>query len=107
MSVMPKRHAVTIVPSVDPGADPWDTPVSGSSYPLRCRVREGSKVVRNSQGAEVVSTAQVFFTGLVNIRLFDVIEFRDELGNVREFRPISIEIIRKPGGQVVDTLVNC
>ncbi|MCG5252620.1 hypothetical protein [Brevibacillus agri] len=113
MSLVPLKNTVTITPAL--GTDEWDRPITGTPYELRCRVQEGTKLVRSATGSggvhgiaaqEVVSVAQIYFDRAPNIGMSDTITFVDENGNVRTYTPISIEIKRGLNGKALLTVVN-
>ncbi|NGQ95497.1 hypothetical protein G3578_10065 [Brevibacillus sp. SYP-B805] len=113
MSLIPLKQTVTITPAS--GTDEWDRPIAGTPYTLRCRVQEGTKLVRSmsagsgvhgAQSQEVVSVAQIYFDKSPNIGMNDTITFTDENGNVRTYTPISIEIKRGLNGKALLTVVN-
>jgi hypothetical protein len=121
MALIPLKNIVTITPASG-GTDEWDRPIPGTPYQLRCRIQEGTKLVRSASGAggvhgvtaqEIVSVAQIYFdkipvdpaTGQV-LGLTDTITFTDETGTVRTYTPISIEIKRGLNGKPILTVVN-
>jgi hypothetical protein len=113
------KQTVTITPAVldengVPITDEYDRPITGTPYTVKCAVNEGTKLTRsqsssggvNGIGAqEVVSVAQIFFDKKTNVSMFDTITFTDELGNVRVYKPISIEVKRLNGKRIL-TVVN-
>jgi hypothetical protein len=115
MALIPLKQTVTIK---RPGApDKWGNPTAPIEFTLPCRIVEGVKLTRrtSSSGAggtvavnaeEVVSTAQIFFDKLADIKLTDEIYYTDENGNTRLYRPISIEVRRGPNGKPWFTIVN-
>jgi len=113
MAIIPLKNTVTITPSL--GTDEWDRPIPGTPYTLRCRIQEGTKLVRSSTAGsgvhgvasqEVVSVAQIYFDKVPPIGMSDTITYTDENGNVRTYMPISIEIKRGLNGKALLTVVN-
>ncbi|QHZ58599.1 hypothetical protein M655_024825 [Brevibacillus sp. NSP2.1] len=120
MSLVPLKNTVTITPAL--GTDEWDRPIPGTPYQLRCRVQEGTKLVRSATGSggihgiqaqEVVSVAQIYFDRIPRdpltgdaLGLADTITFTDETGVARTYTPISIEIKRWLNGKATLTVVN-
>lgn len=104
MPLIPLKQTVTIYPSG--GMNEYGEPVGGTPYTLKCRVQEGVKLVRDKDGREVVSVAQIFFDNLVSISLNDQIEFTDENNVTHRFSPISIEVKRGLNGKPLLTVVN-
>jgi hypothetical protein len=103
MALIPLKQTITVTP---PGSDdPWD-PQPSVPYTLKCRVQEGTKLVRNSNGQEVISVAQIYLDKLAEITLSDRISYTDENGNVREFIPLAIEVKRNLGGKPILTVIN-
>ena len=113
MALIPLKNTVTITPAST--YDDWGEPVSAEPYTLKCRIQEGTKVVRgmtNNGGVhgvsanEVVSTAQFYFDKIAPITLTDTLTYTDEAGRTRTYTPISIEIKRGLNGKPILTVVN-
>jgi hypothetical protein len=113
MALIPMKQTVTITPAST--LNEWGEMTTGTPYTIKCRVDEGTKLVRgmtNSGGVhgttaeEVVSTARIYFDKIVNISTDDVISFTDEIGNVKTYTPISVEIKRGLSGKALLTVVN-
>ncbi|QGG47650.1 hypothetical protein [Heliorestis convoluta] len=71
-----------------------------------CRIDEAFKVVKDSNGKEVISQATVLIKGLASISMDDQIEWRDELHRKHSKRPISISVIRDFSGKPLFTKVS-
>ncbi|MGG0757560.1 hypothetical protein [Brevibacillus laterosporus] len=113
MPLVPMRNKITVYPALlddegNPKTDEWDRPVYGDPFSLRCRIQEKTKLVRaqTNQGGvhgvtsqEVVSSAQVLCDKLAPISISDRVEFTDELGRVRQYSPLAIEIRRNISGK--------
>lgn len=93
----------------------WDGNKTEERTPLKCRVSEGTKLVRSMSGtngaqgvnsAEVVSSAQFYFDKLVDVKLTDKFEYTNELGVTRTYSPLTIEIKRHISGKPILTAVN-
>jgi hypothetical protein len=77
-------------------ADTWDGVTNDPtvSFTYKCRINESTKIVRNQQGAEVVSTTQILIDGAVLIGYDDTVIFMDANGIERTAKPIRIGIIK-------------
>lgn len=95
-------------------SDGWGGKIS--SYPLeyRCRIAESTRSlknvsteedVRNVRNREIVSVADVFLRGLADITEDDTLEYTDELGRTRQYKPISIKVIRGISGEALFTKI--
>lgn len=72
---------------------------------LKARVDEGSTLVRNRQGEEVVATAQILLDKLADVQYDDTISYTDELGRTLREKPIKIAPIRMANGKATLTEV--
>jgi hypothetical protein len=90
--------------------DEWEGTEIETRTPMKCRFAEGTKLVRSMSGtnvasSEVVSSAQIYFDKLADVKLTDEFEFTDELGNTRTYLPINIEVKRGLNGKPILTVV--
>ncbi|WP_060210506.1 hypothetical protein [Sporosarcina koreensis] len=69
------------------------------------RADERTEVVKNPQGAEVVSGVQIMFDKLPDVRYDDEIEYTNEIGVTVKRRPVKIEPIRMLNGKPTLTVV--
>lgn len=104
MPLIPLKQTVTIHPYI--GLNDWGEPQYGTPYTLKCRISEGTKLVRSFAAQEVVSTAQIYFDKLVNLNPEDLIVYVDENGKERRYKPISVEVKRALNGKPIMTVVN-
>lgn len=104
MAIIPLKQQITVTP-IDT-IDEWGQPTGGTPYTLKCRVSEGAKLVRDDNGNEVVSMAQIYIDKLASVSLTDTITYTDENAVTREYRPISIEVKRSLGGKPLLTVVS-
>lgn len=102
MALIPLKQTITITPAGSD--DPWD-PQPGTPYTASCRVQEGVKLVRNANGQDVVSSAQIYLDKLAEITLSDRIAYEDESGVQRTYIPISLEVKRSLGGKPLLTVI--
>jgi hypothetical protein len=93
----------------------WEGGTTVDRVELKCRVDEGTKLVRSMSGtngvqgetaSEVVSTADIYFDKLADIQLTDSLEYTNELGITRTYTPLTIEIKRSISGKPVLTVVS-
>ena len=86
-------------------SDGWGGYVPGQTITLPCRVDERTQVVQNQFGEEVVSSAEIMFSGLAEIYYSDTITYEDELGRKIERQPVRIEPVRWFNGKARLTVV--
>lgn len=92
MAIIPLKDTVTITKA---GAlDDWGQPTAGTSASYACRINESTKLTRNQQGAEVVSTTQILIGGAVAIGYDDTVSLTDASGVQRTDKPIRIAVIK-------------
>ena len=85
--------------------DDWGEVTAHPPITLKCRADEKTEVVKNPQGAEVVSGVQLMFDKLPAISYDDVIEYTNEIGVAVKRKPVKIEPIRMPNGKPTLTAV--
>ena len=113
MAILPLKQTVTITRK---GAeDEWGDSTT-ETFSLKCRVDEEAKLVRRTStsggGATQISTEQVVtaatitFDKLADIRHDDEIRFTDELGRLRIYKPLNIEVVRNIAGKPILTEVS-
>lgn len=103
MPIIPLKQTVTVYP---PGHDdPWNPEPGGDPVTYKCRIQEGFRVVTDSHGREVVSSAQIYFDKYPPISPAHVIEYTDEYGDARQFRPINGGPKRMLSGKPILTVV--
>jgi len=112
MAVIPFKQTVI---RVRKEGDEWEGTQTDDRVELKCRVDEGTKLVRslsgsngvqNNTASEVVSIADIYFDKLADIRLTDVLEYTNELGITRTYPPLTIEIKRSISGKPILTVVS-
>ncbi len=113
MPLVPMKQ--TIVIQMPGTTDDWGETIPGERITKKCRLQEGTKLVRkmSSSGGvnsvtseEVVSSAQVMLDKLVHVPMDATLEYTDELGKLRVYHPISIEVKRGLNGKALMTIVN-
>jgi hypothetical protein len=112
MAVLPMKQTVVRIRTE---GDEWEGSLNVDRTDLKCRVQEGTKLVRSMSGSngaqnttasEVVSTADIYFDKLADILLTDTLEYTNELGITRTYTPLTIEIKRSISGQPILTVVS-
>jgi hypothetical protein len=107
MAIMPMKQTVILIRET---GDEWDGNQTVTRTEMKCSINEGAKLVRSMSGstgvqgansAEVVSSAQIYFDKLADIRLTDTLEYTNELGITRQYPPITIEIKRLNGKPIL------
>jgi hypothetical protein len=113
MPLIPMKQ--TIILQLPGTTDDWGETIPGERKTYKCRLQEGTKLVRattNSGGVhgvgteEVVSSAQVYLDKLVDVPLDATLEYTDENGKLHIYHPISIEVKRGLNGKALMTIVN-
>lgn len=114
MALIPMKNTIVVTPASG-GYDEWGEPIPSIPVTYKCRIQEGTKLVRSISGTsgaqavsseETVSVAQIYLDKYVNIKPSDTLSYTDEGGTERSYKPISIE--RKYGlnGRCLITVVN-
>ncbi|MBU5211069.1 hypothetical protein MHI39_20195 [Heyndrickxia sp. FSL K6-6286] len=102
MPIIPLKQIITVIRKGEP--DRWGNSTE-ETFVLKCRVDEGSKLVRNTLGQEVVAGMEITLDKLADIRYTDEIEYTDELNRTIKKAPIKIEVIRWISGKPKLTVV--
>ncbi|MGC4375801.1 hypothetical protein WD019_02500 [Fictibacillus sp. Mic-4] len=107
MPLIPMKQTVTRIRTE---GNEWDGTKTEIRTPMKCAINEGTKLVRSMSGSagvqgttssEAVSSAQIYFDKLADIRLTDVLEYTNELGITRRYPPLTIEIKRLNGKPIL------
>ena len=103
MALIPLKQTVIIhKPAIE---DDWGEVTPMPPITLKCRADEKTEVVKNPQGAEVVSGVELLFDKLPNISYDDVIDYENEIGVTVKRKPVKIEPIRMLNGKATMTAV--
>lgn len=103
MAIIPLKQSVTITrPGLDSG---WGHAAPGEVIPLKARVVEETRVVKNEVGEEVISSMSAIFDKLPSISYGDILTFTNEFGVTVSRKPLSIEPRRGISGKAVLTEV--
>ncbi len=103
MPIVPMKQSVTITRKS--GSDGWGGGNAEETFALRCRVDEKTEIVQNQFGEESVSSAQIMFDKLADVRYDDDIHYVDELGREIKRKPLRIEPVRHINNKAIITLV--
>ena len=112
MAVIPLTQTVVRIRTE---GNEWDGNLSEVRTQFKCRIDEGTKLVRsitgtngaqNTTSSEVVSTADIYFDKLADVLLTDTLEYTNELGITRKLPPLTIEIKRSISGKPILTVVS-
>ena len=101
--MIPVKDTITVTKAVS--LDAWGQSLPGQSQTIKCRVDQTSKLVRNQDGKEVVSSAEILMLGLVQINYSDRIEWTDGAGNNYTWSPVVVAVIRDLNGKPLLTKV--
>ncbi|MCR8843083.1 hypothetical protein NQ117_05275 [Paenibacillus sp. SC116] len=105
MSIIPLKQRVNVEPFLRTDLN-WNEPIYGPVAEMKCRFQEGVKLVRNSQGTEVVSVGTFYFDKLPSISINDRFTFTNEIGTVMSYTPIAISVKRALNGKPLLMEVN-
>jgi len=103
MAIIPLKQVVTIERYLDD--DEWGENGTMLTFDLKCRVDEVAKLVKDRAGNEVVSSAQILFNKLADVRFDDYVVYTNELGVTVREKPIAISPIRMINGKAALTEV--
>ncbi|MBJ6364150.1 hypothetical protein ACFOQM_23290 [Paenibacillus sp. GCM10012307] len=97
------RQQVTVYP---PDSDDPNNPTPDSDpFKLRCRFQEGTEVVSDQHGREVVSSAQIFLDKFANVSAASEYEYVDETGAARRYTTVTTARKRWLNGKTILTVV--
>ena len=102
MAIIPLKQKITVERAVQ---DDWGNETLGDPVIFKARVDESTALVRNRQGEEVVSSAQILLDKLADVQYDDYVSYTDELGRTMREKPIRIAPIRMPNGKATLTEV--
>lgn len=89
------------------GTDPdYGDPIYAPPVSLRCRFQEGTKLVRNQRGDEVVSVGTFFFDRLAGVYPGDLLTYTDEMQRTVKYTVLARSVKRMYGGKPVLTEVS-
>jgi hypothetical protein len=104
MALIPLKDSISVTkPS---GTDDWGQPIPGVSNTYDCRIDEGTKLVRNQNGAEVVVNTHIMIGGGVAVSYDDDVTWTDSTGVERTKNPVSIGTIKDIASKVLFTEVS-
>jgi len=110
MAIVPMRQTVNVARTG--GLDEWGNDLPAEAFDLKCRVDEGTFLVKSRAGTggnvsnkEVVTEARILLDGLADVRYGDTITFTNELGQEIKGNPEKIDIKRHINGKPLLTEV--
>lgn len=104
MALLPLKQTVILKRKGE--VDRWGNEITPPvEKPMKCRIDEGSKVVQNSLGEEVVAGMEITFDKLADIQYTDTLEYTNELGKTIVRNPIRVEVVRAINGKPLLTVV--
>lgn len=104
MSLIPLKDRVTIT---EPGStDAWGVITPGASTEYSARIDERTKVVKDQNGAEVVSNTQIMINGKVSLDYDYTVTYTDMTGTTVAKNPLRIELIKNISSKPLFTVVN-
>jgi hypothetical protein len=103
MALIPLKDSIIVITG---GAlDEWGVSAVGVSTTYKCRIDEGTRLTRNQNGDEVVTTTQVLINGGVAVDYDDEFTWTDSSGVQRTRKPIRISAIKDFSSRVLFTEV--
>ncbi|MFF2886642.1 hypothetical protein [Paenibacillus sp. NPDC057967] len=103
MALIPLKQTVTVYPPGD--NDPWNPLPPANPFTLRCRFQEGTEVVTDQHGRDVVSSAQIYFDRYAPVKSDYEYEYTDESGETVRYRTVNTGRKRWLNGKAVLTVV--
>ncbi len=104
MALIPLKDTVTI--RTGSSVDAWGNPTYSSETTHKCRIDEKTELVRNQNGAEVVSNIQILIEKTVSVSYDDEVAFNLSDGTSKTEKPIAIERLKDVSGKVLFTVVS-
>ncbi|MDC3413964.1 hypothetical protein [Terrihalobacillus insolitus] len=101
--MIPTPHSITVIKSN--GLDAWGEPIEGEVIEIQGNLRTQTKVVRNNNGKEVVSSYTILFVGFVDVKHEDKVRFTEPNGEVKTLDPINVKFMRDLDGSVAFTRI--
>jgi len=103
MAIIPLKQKITVERATQ---DDWGNETLEEPVVYKARVSEGTMLVRNRQGEEVASTAQIRLDKLADIQYDDYVSYTDELGRTIREKPVKISTTRMFNGKATLTKVH-
>lgn len=88
------RDRVRVTRTTGGDGDPWGGGGTPFDETKRCRIDYSSRLVRDQQGAEVMSTVHIRFPRNAGITYTDEITWKDADGIEKTARPVAIQVIK-------------
>ncbi|SHE66284.1 hypothetical protein SAMN05444392_102277 [Seinonella peptonophila] len=104
MAMIPLRQKITIRRS-NGETDEWGNPIGITETEYACRADEGSFLVQDQNGNEIMTSLKVYLEGLIDVSYTDQIEFNNEAGIVINREPQKIQVLRDFSGFPLFTVV--
>lgn len=88
------KDEVIIKRKTEDDSDPWGEEVPREETSSACRIDYKSKLVRNKNGEEVISTVHIRFPGFKEVQYTDELMWTDLAGKIQTAKPISILTVK-------------
>jgi hypothetical protein len=102
MSLIPLKDTVTVEKTG--GRDDWGRPTGVTTKNYACRIDNRIEIVKNQDGQDVVSKAEILIDGVANVTVNDVVKWSDPYGTY-EAKPISVSPLKDLSSKVLFTRV--
>ena len=103
MALIPLKQTVRMFAAFDPNNPPPNYDPEGIA--LRCRLQEGTEIVADAHGRDVVSSAQIYLNRFAPVTPDAEYEYTDESGETRRYRTVTTARKRWLNGKTVLTVV--
>lgn len=104
MALIPLKDTVIIT---EAGViDAWGNVTPGASIEYKCRINEGTRLVRDQNGQEVVSNTEIMLEGAKAVNYDNDVTWTDASGVQRTRKPIAISTIKDIASKVLFTVVS-
>jgi hypothetical protein len=101
--MIPTPHKIELLKAGE--LDAWGDPTISETIQLDGNLRTETKVVKDANGEDVLSSYTILFVGFVDVTLNDKIRFTEPNGQVVEKAPIQLKFMRDLDGSVGFTKV--
>lgn len=102
--MIPLRQKVTIRRS-NGETDQWGDPIGITVTDYSCRADEGSFLITDQNGNEIMTSLKVYLEGLIDVKYTDQIAYDNEAGIEIDREPQKIQVLRDFSGVPLFTVV--
>jgi hypothetical protein len=103
MAMIPLNDTLTIKRAT--GFDDWGKPIGEVEIVVKCRIDYSTQIVKDKNGADVVSKANILIDAFVEVQYEDTLEWTDPNGHINSESAVSIGYIKDFSSKVLFTKV--